>query len=270
MLPVRARDSGLKAWPEDYRALIQGASRGIGLELVRQLLSDPRCGRVFATGRSVQEAAALQALVEEHGERLQLVTMDVREDASIEAAAAELRQQTDELHLLFNVAGILHRDMGQRQQGMRPEKRLAELKRAHLQESFEINAFGPILVAQALMPLLAKGHPAHIVNLSARVGSIEDNRLGGWYAYRASKAAQNQFTRTLAVECARVAKSVCVLALHPGTTDTGLSEPFQKNVPAEKLFSVERAARQLLAVVDASGPEDSGRFFAWDGSPIPW
>ena len=112
---------------------------------------------------------------------------------------------------------------------------------------------------------------AVLANLSARVGSIEDDRLGGWYAYRGSKAAQNLFTRNLSIELGRLSKRVIVLALHPGTVDTDLSAPFQRNVPEERLFSVERAARQLLEIVDhASRDTHHGGFFAWDGAPIPW
>ena len=107
-------------------------------------------------------------------------------------------------------------------------------------------------------------------SLSARVGSIEDNRLGGWYAYRASKAAQNQFLRTFAVEARRRAKNLIVLALHPGTVETGLSAPFRANVPQEKLFSADFAAQCLLKNMENASEEDSGGFFAWDGAPIPW
>jgi NAD(P)-dependent dehydrogenase (short-subunit alcohol dehydrogenase family) len=109
-----------------------------------------------------------------------------------------------------------------------------------------------------------------LANLSARVGSIADNRLGGWYGYRAAKTAQNMFTRTLSIELARRAPNVICLALHPGTVDTDLSRPFQASVPADRLFDPPRAARQLLQVIDAASPQESGRFLAWDGSLIPW
>ena len=118
--------------------------------------------------------------------------------------------------------------------------------------------------------MMARKGKAAFTAISARVGSIADNRLGGWYAYRASKAAQNMFTKNLAIELGRRAKNLCVLALHPGTVDTGLSAPFQKNVPEEKLFSVERAAGQLLAIVRRATPAETGRFYAWDGAEIPW
>ena len=111
---------------------------------------------------------------------------------------------------------------------------------------------------------------AVFASISARVGSIGDNRLGGWYAYRGSKAAQNMFTKTLAIEWARSRRNVICVALHPGTTDTDLSRPFQANVPPQKLFSTERTVAQLLAVIDRLTPADSGRFLAWDGTEIAW
>jgi NAD(P)-dependent dehydrogenase (short-subunit alcohol dehydrogenase family) len=107
-------------------------------------------------------------------------------------------------------------------------------------------------------------------SISARVGSIGDNRLGGWYAYRGAKAAQNMFTRTLAVEWARSRRNVVCVALHPGTTDTDLSRPFQASVPEGKLFAPARTVHQLLGVIDGLTTTDSGRFLAWDGSEVPW
>jgi NAD(P)-dependent dehydrogenase (short-subunit alcohol dehydrogenase family) len=125
-------------------------------------------------------------------------------------------------------------------------------------------------VARHFERLLAHRDRAVFASLSARVGSIGDNRLGGWYAYRGAKAAQNMFTRTLAIEWARSRRNVVCVALHPGTTDTDLSRPFQANVPAEQLFPVGRTVHQLLDVIDRLSPAHSGRFLAWDGSEIPW
>ena len=133
-----------------------------------------------------------------------------------------------------------------------------------------MNAFGPLLVAKHFEGLLAHKERAVFASISARVGSIGDNRLGGWYAYRGAKAAQNMFTKTLSIEWARSRRNVICIALHPGTTDTDLSRPFQANVAPEKLFSSERTVRQLLAVIDGLQPEDTGRFLGWDGAEIPW
>jgi NAD(P)-dependent dehydrogenase (short-subunit alcohol dehydrogenase family) len=174
--------------------------------------------------------------------------------------------RTDRLHLVVNAAGLLHGGP----HDMAPEKRLADVRLEALTTGFAVNAFGPLLLARHFESLLAHRERAVFASISARVGSIGDNRLGGWYAYRGAKAAQNMFTRSLSIEWARTRRNVVCVALHPGTTDTGLSRPFQANVPAGKLFTPERAARQLLEVIDRLTPADTGRFLAWDGSGIPW
>ncbi|MEM6930148.1 MAG: SDR family NAD(P)-dependent oxidoreductase, partial [Myxococcota bacterium] len=151
-----------------------------------------------------------------------------------------------------------------------PEKRLEHVAPDALATVFAVNAFGPILVAKHVAPLLHHDRRAVFAAVSARVGSIGDNRLGGWYAYRASKSALNQLLRTLSIELARRSPNVIVVSVHPGTVDTDLSHPFQRRVPAHKLFSTERAADQLIDVIDGLTPEDTGSFRAWDGSPIEW
>ena len=191
------------------------------------------------------------------------VALDLTDDASLAALAPQLADLPP-LRLVINTAGLLHDGP------LQPEKRLSRLNREHLERSFAVNAYGPVLLAQALDPLLERSLPLHFASLSARVGSIGDNQLGGWYAYRAAKAAQNQLLRTLAIEWRRRLPEACVCLLHPGTTATALSEPFQAGVPEDKLFSAERAAGHLLDVVASLAPEQSGGFWAWDGQPIPW
>jgi len=247
------------------RSLVVGASRGIGLGLVAALLEQPASGYVYATGRAPAEAEALQALSARFPDRLRILEADVTRPATLEQAASVVNADAGRLDLLVNCAGVLH-EAG----GLRPERRLADVDAEHLARSFAVNATGALLLAQHFAPLLRQAGPAVLANLSARVGSIADNRLGGWYAYRAAKAAQNQITRTLAVEMARSAPALVVVALHPGTVDTALSRPFQAGVPAGKLFTAERAAAQLLAVIGSLERTDSGRFFAWDGTEIPW
>ena len=154
--------------------------------------------------------------------------------------------------------------------GAEPEKTVKAIRAQAMADQFALNAIGPALVLSHAHSLLPRDRRAVFAVLTARVGSIGDNRLGGWYAYRGAKAAQNMFTRTLSVEWARSRRNVICVALHPGTTDTALSRPFQGNVPPEKLFPAERTVRQLLAVIDGLRPTDSGRFLAWDGSDIPW
>ena len=160
---------------------------------------------------------------------------------------ASIRAHTDRLHRVLVVAGVLHGD------DFGPECKLEHLSPDALQRVFAVNAFGPILVARHALTLLKHEEPAVFASRSARVGSIEDNRKGGWYAYRASKAAQNMFTQTLSVELSRRAKNVTVLALHPGTVNTDLSKPFQRHVPEGQLFSVEGAHKPLDRIGSSMG-----------------
>ncbi len=245
-------------------ALIIGGTRGIGLGLVEALLADPANDTVTAAGRQVTSNAALDALDAAHGARLRRLAIDLADEASIEAAATALKAATPALHLLINTVGLLHGD------GLSPERRLADVRPESLAASYAVNAIGPILVAKHFQSLLTHGERAVLATLSARVGSIGDNRLGGWYAYRAAKAAQNQLMHTAAIELARRARELIVVSLHPGTVETGLSAPFRGNVAAEKLFKPAFAAERLLAVIAGLGREASGRFYAWDGSEIPW
>jgi NAD(P)-dependent dehydrogenase (short-subunit alcohol dehydrogenase family) len=245
--------------------LIQGSSRGIGLEFVRQLLGQPAYGRIFAACRAPHASPSLADLAaQDH--RLGLLTLDVTSESSIRAAAATVAAEVPRVHLVINCAGLLH----DRHAGISPEKRLADVEPDALATSFAVNAAGPLMVAKHFEPLLLHDERAVFASISARVGSIGDNRLGGWYAYRGSKAAQNMFTKTLAIEWARSRRNVVCVALHPGTTDTELSRPFQANVPPQKLFSAERTVAQLLAVIDRLTPADSGRFLSWDGTGIAW
>ena len=189
--------------------------------------------------------------------------LDLCCDEDLEQISGWLQQQPP-LRLVINTAGWLHDG------GRGPEKRLQAIQRAGLEQAFSVNAFAPILLAKSVAPAFGHGQPCWFASLSARVGSIGDNQLGGWYGYRAAKAAQNQLLRTLALEWKRRLPMACVSLLHPGTTATELSAPFRSAVPAEKLFSPQRAAGHLLDVLAEQQPHDSGRFLAWDGSVIPW
>ena len=198
------------------------------------------------------------------GGSLQQLQLDLESDADLARLASDLQQFEQPLRLVFNCSGRLHGP------GLIPEKRLSQVCRAALAEQFAINAFAPVLLAKAVEPLLERNRPFHFASLSARVGSIGDNRSGGWYSYRAAKSAQNQLLKTLSIEWNRRWPNATVSLLHPGTTDTALSKPFQSFVPPEKLFSPERAAEQLLNVLMQQTPETSGSFLAWDGQPIDW
>lgn len=177
---------------------------------------------------------------------------------------AQLRPQLSALHGVINCVGLLHDG------NLQPEKSLRHLNGENLRRYFGVNSIGPVLLAKHLLPFLRHGEPSLFASFSAKVGSIGDNTLGGWYGYRASKAALNMFLRTTAIEYQRVAPQVVVVLLHPGTTATALSRPFHKNVPAEKLFAVDRTVAQLIQVMASLTPADSGSFLSWDGSRLPW
>jgi NAD(P)-dependent dehydrogenase (short-subunit alcohol dehydrogenase family) len=248
---------------ERRTALIQGASRGIGLEMTRLLLADG--WRVAATCRRPETASGLQALAATVGDtRCRLFSLDVSREDTMEKAASDLAGWTQRLSLLVNSAGILH------DEGVGPERRLSEVRPDALHKVFAVNAFGPLLVAKHFERFFLHKERAVFANVSARVGSIGDNRAGGWYAYRASKAAQNMFTKGLSIELGRRAKGLIVLAVHPGTVATDLSAPFVPRRGPDKRFTVERGASQLLEIFREATLEDSGKFFAWDGSEIVW
>ena len=242
--------------------LVQGASRGIGLEIARQLAQRPDTAQLVATCRSPDGAGELRTIVAASNSTV--VALDAADEASIRAAAERVGGQLERIDLLINCAGLLHDGP------LQPERRLKDVAQAHLIRSFNVNAFGPLLVAKHFEPLLIASQQALFASVSARVGSIADNRLGGWYGYRASKAAQNMFTKNLAIEWSRRTRPIICLALHPGTVATDLSEPFRGRADPSKVFDVQRAASQLLAIIDKATPADNGHFIAWDGTRIPW
>ncbi len=242
----------LKSFPGGAAALVVGASGGIGGAFLERLLDDPSTGAVHAWSR--------REIGLDH-EKLRVSRVDITDEASIERAVAGL----EKVNLAIVASGVLHRE-----DGLGPEKSWRDLDMRRLSESFAVNAIGPALVAKHVLPLFPRGERAVFAALSARVGSIEDNRLGGWYGYRASKAALNQLVRTLGIELMRSRKNAVCVGLHPGTVDTGLSKPFQANVEAGRLFTSALAADQLLAVIDGLEPKDSGKLFAWDGAVIPF
>ena len=244
------------------RVLVMGATGGIGLALVQLLLEHADVLHVTAAARHATQSAELTQLADRYAGRLQIDVADLTDAASLQQLAARL--SSFPLHLCVNAAGVLH------QSDLMPEKNLAAISSSNLQRVFAVNAFGPVLLAQALLPLMRHEEPAVFASLSARVGSIGDNRLGGWYAYRAAKAAHNQLLKTVAIEGRRTHPHLSIQMLHPGTVDSELSRPFQRGVPAQQLFTPAYAASQLLAVISTATAQNSGRFVAWDGNEIPW
>lgn len=250
--------------PVQRHALVLGASGGIGMAFVRQLLADASIVRVCATYRNRALAEPLLALTATQGDRLQVLPLDLTQETEIEAALATVREGSGRLHTIVNCVGFLH---DERQQ---PEKSLRHIKAENLARYFQINSISAVLLAKHLQPLLRHDERSVFATLSAKIGSIGDNAIGGWYGYRASKAALNMLLRNVAIEYKRVCPQAIVAMLHPGTTDTRLSEPFQRNVPPGKLFSPERTVTQLLAIINNLTPEESGSFFSWDGQKLPW
>jgi NAD(P)-dependent dehydrogenase (short-subunit alcohol dehydrogenase family) len=248
-------------------ALIVGGNRGIGLGFVQQLLAIkaqfPAVGRLYATYRQTATSQLLE-LAAQHPDRLTLLPMDITDEAQIAHGVEQIRAQHERLHLVVYSAGVLHEGE------LQPEKSLQQLQADRLLRYFQVNSIGAVLLAKHVLPLLKHRDRSVFASISAKVGSIGDNEAGGWYGYRASKSALNMFLRTAAIEYGRKSPNTLVVMLHPGTTDTHLSQPFQRNVPPEKLFSVDRTVAQLLTVIDQLQPADSGHFFSWDGTRLPW
>ena len=230
----------LASFGDGYRALVIGASGALGTAFCQLLKQDPRCADVRALGRRT------------------LPALDLERPETIASAAAELAGEAP-YQLIIHAAGLLHRD------GIKPEKSFSAIEPEALQTVFQVNTLGPALVLRHFLPLLdPRGAMAM---LSAKVGSIGDNRLGGWYAYRASKAALNMLIKTAAIELARTRPQSRLLSLHPGTVVSGLSQPFRG---ASSARPADVAAEQLLTLIDQLTPADSGHFFAYDGERLPW
>lgn len=248
---------------ERGNALVIGANGGIGLGFAQALLTDNRVERLIVTYRNPATADALFELEKTHSALVSL-PLDVTDECQVEGAIARINSLVPQLHLVVNCVGLLHDG------DLQPEKSLRQINPDHLMRYFQVNSIGAVLLAKHLMPLFKRDTQSVFATLSAKIGSIEDNYLGGWYGYRASKAALNMFLKTASIEYSRRCPNTIVTLLHPGTTDTCLSKPFQRNVPSEKLFPVERTVSQLLAIINRLTLKDNGSFFSWDGDRLPW
>jgi len=226
-------------------AVVIGASGGIGLAVADALEAGGAFGAVHRFARSTPGEAHI----------------DLEDEGSIAAAAARVAQGPVPT-LVFVATGVLHH-------GQEPERSYKAMTAEHLLRDYRVNTVGPALIARHFVPLMPRDRRAVFAALSARVGSIGDNRLGGWHSYRASKAALNMILTNLAIELGRSHPQAIVAGLHPGTVDTGLSAPFQRGVKPEKLFTPADSATRLLKVLDGLTPADSGGVFAWDGTRIP-
>ena len=231
----------MSSLPDQFHAIVIGASGTIGAAFVDLLSSSPRCASV-------------------HGlHRHSTPRIDFADESSVAEAARNL-DNGRRYHLIINAAGVLHSD------AFMPEKRLADLNYLQMQATFQANTFGPALLMRHFVPLLASER-AIVVMLSAKVGSIGDNRLGGWYSYRASKAALNMMVKTAAIEVARNQKNSVLIAMHPGTVSSRLSQPFRGESIGRPAHD---AAADMLQVIDALTPADSGTFKSYNGAQLPW
>lgn len=234
-------------------AVIFGASGAIGAALVRRLLHSGHYSAVHAGARDPDKVP--QGAVP--------FACDLADEASLAAAASAL---PDDLSLVIVATGLLHDPA----MGIAPEKSWRTLDGAAMAQVFAANTIGPALIAKHVLPRLPRHSRAVFAALSAKVGSIEDNRLGGWHSYRASKAALNMLIRNFAIELSRTHPQAITAALHPGTVDSSLSAPFQRGVQPGKLFSPDQSAGYLLDVLDGLSPAESGGLFAWDGTRLPY
>ncbi|MEP3891987.1 MAG: SDR family NAD(P)-dependent oxidoreductase [Hellea sp.] len=242
----------LPSMGNDLRIIVVGSSGGIGGAFIDTLSASDQVGEIYALSRQGQSHAST---------KVANLTFDFTDEGSIEAAAEALRV-TGAFDLCIIATGLLQGE------GISPEKNMLAMSLDAFQKSFLVNTFGPAVTAKYFLPLMRRDRKAVLAALSARVGSISDNRIGGWYAYRASKAALNMIIKTLSIEFGRRFKETVIIGLHPGTVDTDLSKPFQGNVPEGKLFTPEFSAQKLLSVIDQARPEDSGSLFAWDGKRV--
>jgi len=231
---------------------IFGANGTLGSEFTRALSSHYPEASIHAFSRQQQDNAARNVITHQ---------IDYLDEAVLKEAAADVSTNAP-VDLVIVATGILHTD------DIMPEKSLRDLSADKFMQLYQANTIVPALIAKYFVPVLNKKQLSVFAALSARVGSISDNHLGGWYSYRASKAALNMIIRNVAIEASRTNKKAIICALHPGTVDSPLSEPFQKNVPEGKLFTAEYSACQLLQVIGSLKTEDSGKVFAWDGNEV--
>ncbi|MFZ9993539.1 MAG: SDR family NAD(P)-dependent oxidoreductase [Steroidobacteraceae bacterium] len=236
----------LASFQAPLRALIFGASGGLGAALTEHLRAQPEVGEVFGAARSAEEPWRFT----------------LEDEASIAKVVANA-SANGPLDLVIVATGLLHAAP------LRPEKTWRQLSGEALMTLFQVNAVGPALIAKHCLPQLRRDAKAVFAAISARVGSIEDNRLGGWHSYRASKAALNMLLRNFAIELKLSHPQALCVGLHPGTVDTALSAPFQSALPPGQLQTPQASAAALIEVLDRLSVEDSGRLWAYDGQPIP-
>ena len=267
-----ASNRSLKAAPDSKSdanpdaTLIIGAGSKIAQALITRLADSEADHPVVAVSR-----LANTELSQQSGSNLRWLLSDYSEQ-SIKDIGALLQQECVNFKRVFICNGVLHGMLDDASDAIeiQPEKRLEDLQLNRMVQLFTANTVIPMLWLKALKPLLATADDVVVTVFSARVGSISDNQKGGWYSYRASKAALNMYLKSAAIELNRVRQRVRILAFHPGTTDTPLSEPFQKAVPKGKLFTPQFVAQQLLAIITSLPAEPAIQFLDWEGKHVDW
>ncbi|GGC97173.1 SDR family NAD(P)-dependent oxidoreductase [Aquisalinus flavus] len=239
----------LSSFGKDITAVVFGAGGGIGSAFVNQLAAHDAVVRVHALSRKPAASSG----------KVRFTGCDITDEEQVRAAAQAI---DGPIQLCLIATGILHGD------DIAPEKSTSALEAEMMARVLRINTIAPALAAKHFLPLLDRDRKSTLAALSARVGSIGDNRIGGWHSYRASKAALNQIIRTMSIELARKNRQALIVGLHPGTVDTGLSEPFQKNVPDNKLFSPDYSTGEMLSVINRLTADDSGWCFDYAGKRI--
>lgn len=247
---------------KDKNVLILGASGGIGKALVEELLERYPYVNIFATYRD--GLSHVESLSGIDSKRVSWFRCDFLKETDIQSLSEFVFSAGSQLHLVINAVGLLHTEKHQ------PEKSIKQVESDYFIENIRTNTLPTLLLAKMFQLHVRQTKDLVFAIVSAKVGSIEDNRLGGWTSYRCSKAALNMAIKNISLEWKRVIPNACVVALHPGTTDSKLSLPFQANVPKGKLFSSRKTAAYLLSVIESLNPGSSGKFYSWDGSEIPW
>lgn len=235
----------LKSFPNDGVAVVVAATGDIGRAVADAVEASGRFATVHRFGRSTERP------------------LELTDETTIQQAASSVRANERPLRLLLDCSGFLHDTVHGG-----PEKSYRRIEPDHMAHAFAVNATGPALLMKHFLPLLPRDGKAAFATLSAKVGSIGDNCFGGWFSYRASKAALNQLVRAAAIELARTRPEALCVALHPGTTDTHLSEPFSKS--GLTVRPPQESAGRLLQVLDGLSADQTGGFFSHDGSALPW
>jgi NAD(P)-dependent dehydrogenase (short-subunit alcohol dehydrogenase family) len=230
---------------------IIGSSGGIGRAFLDAYIADKDISNIYSISRTE---------VKSNDKRIIHINIDVTDEVSVKAAASKIEE--NRLDRLIVATGVLHT------KSFGPEKSIKDIKIENFVKIFSVNTFGPALIGKYFLPLMTKDQKSIVAFLSARVGSISDNKLGGWHAYRASKSALNQIIKNFSIEAKRTNSSGIIIGLQPGTVKSKLSEPFQKNVKKGKLFLPEDSVDSLVKVIENVMQNDSGKIFDWEGEEI--